>query len=258
MRSLAKKWDEKDAIIVVVEQKEPHAGRMAFADVVQPECFEERRALAVKMRDELQLPMTILVDGMEDLSRALFSDLPSPAFVIDRDGVIRDKLPWADPVAVEASVAKLVKAAAVPAKVDGPWTLAQRTAVARWLELRKRSPEAIAWIDSPGDPPPCVPPTLGAVAEARLARAAAVIGDGMDEKTGAALKAAEEAAVAAWAAKEKPRLIAAYVELAELSADDKTKLSYLVKALERLEARAPKLQRAWLEGAIGRLRTPTK
>jgi hypothetical protein len=51
---------------------------MAFREVAQPATFEERRALAVRARDELQIPMTLLVDGMDDASRALFGDLPSP------------------------------------------------------------------------------------------------------------------------------------------------------------------------------------
>ena len=69
---------------------------MAFKNIAQPETTEERIALAKKMKDEYELPMPILVDTMEDQSRALLSDLPSPVFVVDAKGIIRVKLPWPD------------------------------------------------------------------------------------------------------------------------------------------------------------------
>ena len=81
---------------------------MAFTDLKQPASFEERRELAIRSRDEFELPMTFLIDDMEDRSRALFSDLPSPAFVIDGDGIIVDKLSWADPEALAATLATAV------------------------------------------------------------------------------------------------------------------------------------------------------
>lgn len=81
---------------------------MAFTELRQPASFEERRELAIRSRDEFELPMTFLIDDMEDRSRALFSDLPSPAFVIDGDGIIVDKLSWADPEALAATLATAV------------------------------------------------------------------------------------------------------------------------------------------------------
>ena len=61
------------------------------------------------MKEEYELPMTVLVDSMEDQSRELFSDLPSPAFVIDRKGIIQAKFPFADAETIEPAVAKLKK-----------------------------------------------------------------------------------------------------------------------------------------------------
>jgi len=58
------------------------------------------------MKDEYELPMKVLVDSMEDQSRALFSDLPSPAFIIDAKG-IREKFPWADAETIGPAVARL-------------------------------------------------------------------------------------------------------------------------------------------------------
>jgi hypothetical protein len=103
----AAKTTEPTAEIIIVCQKESHAGELAFKDIEQPESFEQRCELARRMKDEYELPMTVLVDTMENQSQVLFGDFPSPAFVIDTDGVIRDKFPWADAAMVKTAVAKL-------------------------------------------------------------------------------------------------------------------------------------------------------
>ena len=108
MRQLHREYQESNATeFLIVYQKEPHAGQLAFREISQPETFEQRVALAKRMKDEYELPMTVLVDSMEDQSRALFSELPSPAFVIDAAGVIREKLPWAEAETIAAAVEKL-------------------------------------------------------------------------------------------------------------------------------------------------------
>lgn len=71
--------------------------------------IDGRCQLARKMKNEFELPMKILVDTMEDQSRELFSDLPSPAFVIDADGVIRAKFPWPEVRLIEKVVAELTE-----------------------------------------------------------------------------------------------------------------------------------------------------
>lgn len=110
MRQLQRKYSESgDAEIVIVYQKEPHAGQLAFKDIEQPESFEARCALAKRMQEEYELPMILLVDTMEDQSRALFSDLPSPAFVIDAQGIVRAKFPWADAETIGPAVENLPK-----------------------------------------------------------------------------------------------------------------------------------------------------
>jgi hypothetical protein len=116
--------------LLVVEQREPHAGRMAFRDVAQPATLAERCALARRIRDELEVPLPILVDGMDDASRALFSDLPAPAFVLDAKGTIVDKLPWADP---EPLAASMDIAAGATGRRDPPltWMASALAAVSR-------------------------------------------------------------------------------------------------------------------------------
>lgn len=82
---------------LIVYQREPHAGQLAFRDVEQPQTRSERVALARRTAEELALGVPILIDELDDRSRAWFGDLPSPAIVIDPRGVVRSKLPWAEP-----------------------------------------------------------------------------------------------------------------------------------------------------------------
>ncbi|MCA8963878.1 MAG: hypothetical protein H6838_01275 [Planctomycetes bacterium] len=94
---------------VFVYQREPHARQMAFAEIPQPKDLGERCELARKTCDELVLdPALVWIDGMDDQSRALFGDLPSPAIVVDPFGVVRTKLPWAEPDALGPQVESLL------------------------------------------------------------------------------------------------------------------------------------------------------
>ena len=114
---------------MIVYQKEPHAGQLAFRDVAQPETLEQRVSLAKRMKEEYELPMTVLVDTMEDQSRALLSDLASPAFVIDADGMIANKFPWADAPQIEAAVEKIAKDQSTQTQDWGQWMGANRDGV---------------------------------------------------------------------------------------------------------------------------------
>lgn len=134
--------DRTDVEFVFVYQREPHARQMAFADIEQPKDLGERCALARRTCDEMALPSArVWIDGMDDQSRALFGDLPSPAIVIDRDGVLRSKLVWAEPDAltpiVQAVLAAAAKAQASGAAVPAPEVpaLADAPAGASWPAL---------------------------------------------------------------------------------------------------------------------------
>jgi hypothetical protein len=95
-------------VFVFVYQREPHARQMAFADVPQPKDYVERCELARRTCDDLTLdPTSVWIDRMDDRSRAAFGDLPSPAIVVDPFGVIRHKLPWAEPEKLEPLLAAL-------------------------------------------------------------------------------------------------------------------------------------------------------
>jgi len=110
MQSVAERTDVE---FVYVYQREPHARQMAFTAIEQPKDLGERCQLARKTCDELSLPSArVWIDGMDDQSRALFGDLPSPAILIDPQGVIRSKLPWAEPEALQPLVQGMLAAAA--------------------------------------------------------------------------------------------------------------------------------------------------
>lgn len=228
---------------LVIEQREPHAGRMAFAAVEQPGTFEARRTLALRIRDELEVPLPILIDGMDDASRALFGDLPSPAFVIGRDGSIVDKLPWADPEAIAKSLAQVAvgDSAADP---GGPWTVDQRDVMARRLVWMGRRDQALAWLDTAPDPAPCVPPTFVACARAAITRAHAMQG------ADAAVLAAAQAAVAEAWPKDPARRVAALTELAELARDPADARRLWTSAAATVEERAPLVVREFLAGKL--------
>ncbi|MBL8734933.1 MAG: hypothetical protein JNL12_00770 [Planctomycetes bacterium] len=102
---------------VFVYQREPHAGQMAFADIQQPADLGERVQLARRTCEAMALPPDqIWVDGMDDQSRALFGNLPSPAIVVDPFGVIRAKLPWAEPELLAPLLKELVPTFAATAR----------------------------------------------------------------------------------------------------------------------------------------------
>lgn len=244
----------------MIEQKEPHVGRLGFENVEQPKTFEERKKMAILMRDEFEIPMRILVDGMDDASRVFFSDLPSPAFVIDRDGIIREKLPWADPEPLGKSIDQVL---ATKPSFDEPkasWTLEQRIARARTLLAYGRAADALTWIDARSPEPKvpmttCVPPTLVAEAEAAICRAMAA--KARLAKDDAAAAEAFDRSLAEIRTKidtafpsDAGRKVAALTELADIAIGPKTRLEILKAAQSALEAGAPLSVRQWLEKAI--------
>jgi len=81
---------------------------MAFVNIQQPKSTKERIDLAQKMVNELEVTATTLVDTMSDSSRALLSDLPSPVFVLDSKGVIREKFSWPVISEMKHSVARII------------------------------------------------------------------------------------------------------------------------------------------------------
>lgn len=92
------------ATFLVVVREEPAAGIAPFASVAQPKTFAERCALAERMRDELDVAMSIYVDDLGEASKALFAEDASPVVVIDPIGRIVDKLSTPDAAPLERAL----------------------------------------------------------------------------------------------------------------------------------------------------------
>ena len=130
---------------VFVYQREPHAGQMAFTDIQQPANLGERVQLARATCEAMALPPEqVWVDGMDDQSRALFGNLPSPAIVVDPFGVIRAKLPWAEPELLTPHLKELVptlpasaEQLLAPASADGTAPAPERRLGALLWRLRR-------------------------------------------------------------------------------------------------------------------------
>jgi hypothetical protein len=225
---------------------------MAFEHVAQPGTFAERCTLARRIRDELEVPLPIFVDGMDDMSRALFSDLPSPAFIIDRNGAILDKLPWADPEPLTTAIANaLAQDPPLQTSKTAPWTVDQRDAFARRLLADGKHDEALAWLDAKPDPEPSVPPTLIAAAQTAITRALALRSAKEAERV-VAIDAARAAITNAW--KNDPaRQTVARVELAEAAADTARAAEVWQEALAGLDAKTPTPTRVWIRQQLDRV-----
>lgn len=89
---------------MLVYQREPHAGQMAFEKIDQPTTMEARRSLARRTCQELDWQGETVIDSMDDASRAAFGDLPSPAILIDPQGLIVAKLPWAEASSIQSQL----------------------------------------------------------------------------------------------------------------------------------------------------------
>lgn len=70
---------------------------MAFKQIAQPQTLAERIELARRLKSEFELPMEFFVDPMSNPFRATFGDLPGSAWIINSNGKIAAKFPWAEP-----------------------------------------------------------------------------------------------------------------------------------------------------------------
>lgn len=230
-------------MFVVIEQKEPHAGRMAFESVAQPATFAERCTLARRIRDELELPLPIFVDGMDDASRALFSDLPGPAFVLDRSGRIADKQAWVDPDELAVTLSRLLAEEPTPGEpaACAPATL---EIVARRHLAAGATEAALAWFDRVASEVAAAPVDPALTARVAIVKAL-LLAKAPAAQRDEALAAATAAAATAWPA-DAARRVAACTELAMAVADSPRAEGLWRHALAQLDAKAPVEARVWL------------
>ena len=94
---------------IILYQREAHPEQMQFADITQPETYDERLNLAQKACDELSVATTIVIDGMDNAVREAYGGLPNSAYIIDTDGKIVHKEGWAAPDEWDEHLDKLLK-----------------------------------------------------------------------------------------------------------------------------------------------------
>lgn len=100
---------EGKVTFIILYQREAHPEQMMFADIKQPETYEQRLALARKTCDELSVATTIVIDGMDNAVREAYGGLPNSAYIIEKGGKIFHKEGWAAPVEWDEYLDKLLK-----------------------------------------------------------------------------------------------------------------------------------------------------
>jgi tetratricopeptide (TPR) repeat protein len=233
---------------LVVYQREPHAGQVAFKNIRQPETYHERSALAKRTKEELELELPFLIDTMEDLSRAYFGDLAGPAIIIGPDGIICAKLPWAEPQKIGPVLAEVLRDAAsllqaAVARAKEPRAEADARISLGLYHMRKGAPrEAKAAFEKAFE----LIKEENSITYAKAARgyAETLAALGIKEENEAWLDRARDAASGAF--KEDPgRLTAALTELALLRGDSAKAIPLFEQVVRLAEKSGPGRQLAW-------------
>lgn len=224
-------------VFLTVHQREPHARQMAFEEIAQPTSYAERCALAERTREELELTAPILIDTLDDQSRAYFGDLPSPAIVIGPDGVVRVKLPWAEPDVLGPRIERLLDELAAE-EIGGDAPPRARTGAAlRAVRI----------------------PSAGESARADLAAVLEELGDGHADLRALALaelaaddegiRAAAVAARTAWS--DDPARTAAALARLAVTHPDATASRALLQEIVALAGDDAPTQRDWARARLG-------
>jgi len=83
------------ATFIILYQREAHPNEMNFADIDQPETYDERKFLAQRTCDDLHPATMIVLDEMDNAVRTAYGGLPNSAYIIDKGGKIVHKEGWA-------------------------------------------------------------------------------------------------------------------------------------------------------------------
>lgn len=100
---------EGKVTFIILYQREAHPEQMMFADIKQPETYEQRVMLAQRTCDELSVATTIVIDGMDNAVRETYGGLPNSAYIIEKGGKIVHKEGWAAPAGWNEYLDKLLK-----------------------------------------------------------------------------------------------------------------------------------------------------
>lgn len=101
-----------------VGSKSPHAegewdplwNRLTGVRVREPATLDERRDLAARSREKLELSQTVLTDAMDDAVWRRYGAASSPAFVLDRAGHVVLRQVWLEPQAIGRELRRLLAA----------------------------------------------------------------------------------------------------------------------------------------------------
>ncbi|PZC44042.1 MAG: hypothetical protein DK306_001944 [Chloroflexi bacterium] len=102
------KYGERDVVVLHVYVSEPHAGERGFRDYTQPGTYDERALYAQELVTLKGISGPVLVDGMDDATRAALGGLPNVVYVVGKDGRVHYKSSWADADKVDRALAELV------------------------------------------------------------------------------------------------------------------------------------------------------
>lgn len=104
---LAKKYSAEDVHFFVIYSRERHPGEGGNFD------FEHTKTNQQKMDNAKKLAsltnMQVVVDGIDEKVLEAYGELPNPAYVLDRDGIVVFKSTWADSGKIELVIDSLLK-----------------------------------------------------------------------------------------------------------------------------------------------------
>ncbi|MEM9552895.1 MAG: deiodinase-like protein [Acidobacteriota bacterium] len=90
------------------DEWDPWINRMVGVRVEQPPTYAARRERAATSKHALGIPITYLVDAMDDGVWQAYGAASSPAFVLDRNGTVVESQVWIDPDAIRAALDRLL------------------------------------------------------------------------------------------------------------------------------------------------------
>ena len=88
-----------------------------FESVVEPTTAEERRALAIKFREEVPGEIPVLLDELDNRTTKAYGGMPNSLFVIKPDGTLSHAFEWASVREAERSLAEVF--GETPPEVEG-------------------------------------------------------------------------------------------------------------------------------------------
>lgn len=87
---------------------DPMINKMTGVRVEEPQTLEERRRRASDSKNELGLPVPVLVDSMDNAAWRAYGEAASPAFVIDGEGRIALSQVWVQPKEIRQTLDRLL------------------------------------------------------------------------------------------------------------------------------------------------------